>query len=335
MSDASDTAFSSRALCAVTHGASQVARRWLPLPGTLAPEAAAPLPCAAALRVEQGEAHWRDLVGTLAAAQASPLPWLPRYLAKHDVDGARLAAALAGHLRSVGEAGALYVTAADAAYPELLRRIEDPPAALTVLGDVRLLKRSLVAVVGSRKASVTAVRESFALGRGLAERGVAVVSGGAFGCDIAAHQGVLAAGLPQAPAVCVFAGGLGDLYPRTNEPVFRRLRASGAALVSERLWDAGCRRPDFPARNRLISGLAGVVAIMQAGERSGAVVTARLALEQGRDVAVLLHPEDDLRAQGSAALLRDGAPGFPSAAALIEALLPSSPTAPWRDRHPS
>jgi DNA processing protein len=137
-----------------------------------------------------------------------------------------------------------------------------------------------------------------------------VVSGGAFGCDIAAHLGVLRGRFNPAPAICVFAGGLARLYPRANDRVFRQLLATGGVLVSERLWYASCRPRDFTARNRIIAGLSGLTVVMQAAQRSGALVTARLALDRGADVAVLHHPQDDVRARGSQQLLADGAVGF-------------------------
>ena len=122
------------------------------------------------------------------------------------------------------------------------------------------------------------------------------------------------------PAVCIFAGGLSSLYPRANLPVFRRLWHRHAALVSERLWESPCRPADFAARNRLIAGLSPLTVVMQAAVRSGAMVTARLALDAGRQVAVLRHPPDDVRADGSAALLESGAPGFATARELLSRL---------------
>jgi DNA processing protein len=167
------------------------------------------------------------------------------------------------------------------------------------------------------------MRESFELGRGLALMpGVAVASGGAFGCDIAAHHGVLDAGTRPAAAVVVFAGGLGCLYPRAHARIFAKLRERGAALLSERLWSAGCRPRDFAARNRIISGMAVRVFVMQAAARSGAAITARVATEQGREVSVLVHPERDVRAAGSRELLQDGAEPLASADEYLDRISP-------------
>ncbi len=221
------------------------------------------------------------------------------------------------HLQAVTEAGASYLTWADPRYPAYLRLIRDPPLALTLHGDVGLLRRPAVAVVGSRRASALAMRESFETGKILADQGHLVVSGGAFGCDIAAHHGVLASSSPDACA-CVFAGGLETLYPINNKRVFDKIRERGGLLVSERLWTAPSFPHDFPARNRIIAGLCPTTFVMQAADRSGALVTARLALEEGREVLCLEHPRGDVRAAGSARLVEDGAPSFTSVATLLK-----------------
>lgn len=273
---------------------------------------------------------WRSLIATELAASSPRLTWLRHFSARYDPDGTRLARAATRQVALLATAGGLFVTPADATYPVLLRFLADPPHALAVLGDPARLAGACVSIVGSRKASGLAVRESFALGRDLAEAGYVVVSGGAFGCDIAAHHGVLAAvsAASRSRAICVFAGGLSDLYPHAHGPVFRRLRAAGAAFVSERLWESPSRPVDFAARNRLIAGLSPVTAVMQAGLRSGAMVTARLALDAGRQVVVLRHPLDDIRADGSRMLLEAGGPGFSSARALVESLTLSDPSMP-------
>jgi DNA processing protein len=298
-----------RAFTALAHVASQLLHRWLPPPegGAGGPEPE-----------ELTLGAWRDLVRSPEAAAA--LPWLPRYLAIRDVDGAALAAAVHAHLSAAAAAGATYLTRVDAAYPPLLGATRDAPQALTLLGEASLLARPAVAVVGSRKASALAVQASFAVGRALAAAGALVVSGGAFGCDLAAHHGVLATGLAPAPGACVFACGLEQLYPRANAAVFRRLAERRGILLTERLWSAACRPPDFPVRNRIIAGLAAATVVMQAAERSGAMVTARLALDRGRDVLVLRHPVGDVRAAGGEGLLADGAAAFASADELLDLL---------------
>ena len=248
------------------------------------------------------------------------LPWLDRYLLRCDPDGTKLANAVVGHLRQVQNAGASYIVWGDSNYPEKLKTIADPPLGLTALGDLSLLNLPAVSVVGSRKASGYALTKSYELGLALAQKGIVVVSGGAFGCDIAAHHGVLSSSRSPVPAICVFAGGLERFYPVGNEAVFKRLKSRGGVFITERLWQAKCRPLDFRARNRIIAGMSGLTAVMQAAERSGALVTARRALDQGADVAVLCHPEGDVRARGGEALLAEGALGFYSAQDLIGSL---------------
>ena len=195
-------------------------------------------------------------------------------------------------------------------YPPLLREIPDPPVVLTVVGNKKLLSLPTVSVVGARKASSFAMRESFLIGRVFAEAGLNVVSGGAFGCDIAAHQGVLSCGKSPALATVVLAGGLSATYPKANDYLFRKIVAEGGALVSERMWWTTPKPRDFASRNRIVSGMSPAVFVMQAGEKSGALITARAALDHGRDVWVLEHEQDDIRANGGSALIRDGALNF-------------------------
>lgn len=309
-----------RALVALTHVASQLIYRWLPPPKTIdmGEVARESLDLGIAQALPGTHATWLELIAAERKREVSRLPWLSRYLERFDPAGLRLAAAAAEHLRCVEQGGATYVLWGDSMYPAGLRHLADPPLALSVLGEPSLFHEPAISVVGSRKASSFAARESFALGEALATMGITVVSGGAFGCDIAAHQGVVTTKRVPAPAACVFAGGLASMYPAANRPLFAKLRQAGGLLISERLWFAPCRPMDFTARNRIIAGLSNVTLIMQAADRSGALVTARLALDQGKDVGVLRHPDGDVRARGSATLLADGAWGFSSARDLLE-----------------
>ncbi len=282
----------------LAHVASQIRNRWSP------PPADAPLfsvPCATLMT----PAEWSDYFDEVRALLPVTVP--------RDIllPAARL------HLKAVADHAATYMTWADARYPALLRLIRDPPLALTMRGDVGLLGRPTVAVVGSRKASALAMRESFLTGQVLADLGMLVVSGGAFGCDIAAHHGVLASRSPEACAG-VFAGGLSALYPIGNKKIFDKIQARGGLFVSERLWHAPSLPHDFTARNRIIAGLCPTTLVMQAAARSGALVTARLALDEGREVMALVHPSGDVRAAGSATLIADGAQPFASGATLLK-----------------
>jgi DNA processing protein len=161
-----------------------------------------------------------------------------------------------------------------------------------------------VALVGSRAATAQGLTFARALGRGLAEAGVTVVSGLARGIDAAAHRGALEA---EGRTVAVLGSGHGRLYPRENEDLARAIAARGGAVVSEFPVDTRPWKGNFPRRNRVIAGWGRGVVVVEAGERSGALITARLALEEGRDVlAVPGHPTWP-GAAGTNALLRDGA----------------------------
>jgi DNA processing protein len=248
------------------------------------------------------------------------LPWIGTWARAKDPGCDRLAAAARRHLLLVSESGARYITYADPDYPHLLRCIPDPPLALSVIGGTAALGQPCVSIIGSRKASALAMRESFALALEMARRGFQIVSGGAFGCDLAAHQGALAAEIEPAPTVLVAAGGLARLYPVHNQYVFDQIRSGGGTFISERLWWDGCFPRDFAVRNRIISGMSFATCVMQAAMKSGALLTAKHALEHGRHVLVLRHPEYDVRADGSRWLADDGATVFSSSAELALSL---------------
>ncbi len=205
----------------------------------------------------------------------------------------------------------------DHRYPECLRAIDDPPLALNILGDPSIFaKTPFTAIVGARRAVPYALQQSYEVAKYLARVGEVVVSGGAYGCDIASHHGVLSTCIEPAPAVVVFAGGLSNLYPKGNSVAFNDLRSAGAVFCSERLWLSNARSFDFPVRNRIIAGLSNPVLIMQAGLKSGAMCTANRAAAYGRDVLVLLHSNLGDAFDGNTRLMLDGAVGFDSAQAL-------------------
>jgi DNA protecting protein DprA len=318
-----------RALFALTHVASQLLYKWLPPPQLSAIDlaflsrACGPIPIGDAALAALSPADWRSILRWLLLEGGGMLPWFPRYAAAYaDADGGVLVRQVHSHFQSMRSAAGLYLPYCDPRYPELLRAISDPPLGLSLRGAPELLAAPCVSVVGSRKASGLAMQVSFATGRALADAGYVVVSGGAYGCDIAAHQGVLASGLEPAPAIAVFAGGLCTLYPRGNAAVFERLAQRRAVFVSERLWEASCRPIDFSARNRIIAGLARATLVMQATHKSGAMITARQALDQGREVSVLSHPSGDVRASGSAQLVSEGARAFASPSEMLGLVAP-------------
>jgi DNA processing protein len=190
-------------------------------------------------------------------------------------------------------------------YPGWLARIFDPPPALYVRGTLAPSEGSRsVAVVGARAASPQGLTFARALGRDLAEAGLTVVSGLARGIDTAAHRGALEAG---GRTVAVLGSGLDRVYPAENEELAAAIAARGGAVVSEFPLDARPWKGNFPRRNRVIAGWGRGVVVVEAGERSGALITARVALDEGREVlAVPGHPALAASA-GTNALLRDGA----------------------------
>ena len=208
----------------------------------------------------------------------------------------------AGAVRArLGEKGYGVITRADAEYPEGLAGVPDPPPALYVGGG--LPEEPAVAIVGSRKASATALGTARSLGRALGERGVCVVSGLALGVDAAAHEGALEAG---GRTVGVLGCGIDGVYPRSNRKLFGLVREAGG-LVSEYGLGEPPLRWRFPARNRVISGLSACVVVVEAPERSGSLITARHATDAGRDVWAVPGPVGFGECRGSNKLLADGA----------------------------
>jgi DNA processing protein len=168
-------------------------------------------------------------------------------------------------------------------------------------GEARL---PVVSIVGTRRASPEGLEVARMLGRGLAATGITVVSGLALGVDSAAHAGALAA---AGPTVAVLAGGADVPYPRSKARLYEAIVAGGGAVVSEMPPGFRAFRWNFPARNRIIAGLAPVTIVVEAAERSGSLITAELALELGREVGAVPGPVLSWRSRGTNALLRDGA----------------------------
>jgi DNA processing protein len=217
-------------------------------------------------------------------------------------------------VRAAKRLGARLLCLGDAAYPEALARITDAPPILWALGDMTLLERPTIAVVGTRNASALGARMARRLARDLGEAGYVVVSGLARGIDALAHEAALNTG-----TVAVHAGGLDVLYPAENADLAGRIGKTGLRL-SEMPFGLQPQGRHFPRRNRIVSGLAEAVIVVEAAARSGSLITARCALDQGREVmAVPGHPLDS-RASGGNILLRDGATLVRGADDVIEAL---------------
>ena len=188
-------------------------------------------------------------------------------------------------------------------YPERLKRLDDAPPLLFVQGDAGLLRRRSVAIVGARAATTAGNRMAYELARALGRAGVSVVSGMARGIDARAHEGALAG---QGATIAVQARGPDDVYPREHRDLARRVRHSGV-VVTEFPPFTPPRPAHFPLRNRVISALSEAVVVVEARERSGSLITARHALDQGVDVLVVPGPVDGPAHRGTNRLLREGA----------------------------
>lgn len=215
-------------------------------------------------------------------------------------DAERAADELTGSCR---ECEVRIVLPTDPDYPHTVRELADPPLLLYVRGRPIHATERCVAIVGSRRATAYGRRVARGLGRALGEAGVTVVSGLALGIDGEAHAGALEA---DGRTVAVLASGLDRAYPRAHAHLYRALLAGGAAY-GEHPPGTSVRKHHFPERNRLIAALADAVVVVEAAERSGALITARLGLESGRDVWAVPGQIDRPASAGTNALLRDGA----------------------------
>jgi DNA processing protein len=221
---------------------------------------------------------------------------------------------LEAELEAADRAGARLVALCEPEYPDALAAIPDPPPLITIRGDVALPGRRAVGVVGARNASANGRGFAREICAALGNAGLVVVSGMARGIDTAAHEGALATG-----TVAVLAGGVDVTYPPENAELHEKIAAEGA-VISEQPMGLQPTARHFPPRNRLISGLSLGVLVVEAAPRSGSLITARMALEQGREVFAVPGSPRDPRARGANRLIRDGAILTESANDIVESL---------------
>lgn len=217
-------------------------------------------------------------------------------------------------LEGLDALGARIVASCEPDYPPLLKEIDPPPPILALRGDGALFAKPLVAIVGAREASAAGQRIAGDLARDLGAMGYCVVSGLARGVDAAVHQAALETG-----TIAVLAGGLDRPYPPQNLALHARICERGA-VVSEAPLGFNARARDFPRRNHVISGVSLGVVVIEAAERSGSLITARAAGEQGRDVMAVPGSPLDPRSRGSNRLLKQGAVLVETAEDIAEAL---------------
>lgn len=204
-------------------------------------------------------------------------------------------------LAAIAKAGVAMIAMGEGLYPPLLGQIEDAPPLIFVRGNAELLKKRSVGVVGTRNASINGIRLARSLSEGIGKAGFLIASGMARGIDAAAHEGSLETG-----TVAVLGGGVDNVYPKENAALYDKIVERGA-VVSEMPMGLIAQARDFPRRNRIISGLARGLLVVEAAQRSGSLITARFALEQNREVFAVPGSPLDPRAQGANDLIRDGA----------------------------
>ena len=214
----------------------------------------------------------------------------------------------------VEKLGAHYLSAGQGLYPRALAELEDAPPLLIAKGNLALLDRPMVAIVGARNASAAACRFARGLAHGLGQEGVVVVSGLARGIDSAAHDGSMGSG-----TIAVIAGGIDIYYPPENEARQHDIGERGL-LIAEMPPGTEPRARHFPYRNRIIAGLAAGTVVVEAAPQSGSLITARLAAEAGREVMAVPGSPLDPRAQGCNQLIRDGATLVQTAADVLESI---------------
>lgn len=265
-----------------------------------------------------GPRTFRELINQFGGARAA-LEALPGLARRGGVSG-RFAVypieKAEAEIATAAACGARFVALGERHYPERLQMIDDAPPLLAIRGNLDVFDKPLVAIVGSRNASAVGLKFASVIARDLGEAGYGVVSGLARGIDAAAHRGSLASG-----TVAALAGGHDRIYPAEHEPLLAAMLEHGAA-VSEMPFGWEPRARDFPRRNRLISGISAGVVVVEAAQRSGSLITARLAGEQGREVFAVPGSPLDPRSEGANGLIKQGATLITGAADVIEALEP-------------
>ncbi|MBM1221562.1 DNA-protecting protein DprA [Ponticoccus sp. SC2-23] len=271
---------------------------------------------------------WRllDQFGSAAAA-LDALPEIARAAGVEDYAPCP-EGVVAAEMKAARRSGARAVFHGEPDYPALLTGVEDAPPILWISGDSDLLCRPMIAIVGSRTASSAGTRMARRLAADLSEAGFVVVSGLARGIDAVAHDAALKGG-----TIAVMAGGVDVIYPQENADLAARIKQDGLVLSEQPMGLQPLAR-HFPMRNRIVSGVARAVVVVEAAAKSGSLITARCALDQGREVmAVPGHPFEG-RASGCNILIRDGATLIRSAEDILDVTGPAV-VAPLVQRQPN
>ena len=269
-----------------------------------------------------GPVTYRRLMERYADADAAiaALPELARNGGRMQAPKVPSLQTIADEIGAIERIGARLLILGDASYPPLLAQLPDAPPAITVLGDVGVLHRRLVAIVGSRNASSNGMRIAEALAAELGDLGLVVVSGLARGIDAAAHRGALFVG----PTVACIAGGLDHPYPPENAVLQGQIAQRGAVVAEAPLGTVPQSR-HFPRRNRIIAGLSLGCVVVEAAARSGSLITADLAHTYGRELFAVPGSPLDPRCRGANNLIRQGTAHLTESAADVLAQLPDLP----------
>lgn len=261
-----------------------------------------------------GPSTFRTLINRFGGAQAA-LEAVPD-LARRGGKTIRIASTADAEreIEALHRFGGRFISSIDADYPAALKHVDAPPPLLAMAGQQDVLARPAVAIVGSRNASALGRRFTRDLATDLGKAGYSVVSGLARGIDGAAHEASLPTG-----TIAVLAGGMDRLYPAEHARLYEQIRQEGAAITEMPMgWTATAR--DFPRRNRIVSGIGLGTVVIEAAERSGSLITARMAAEQGRLVFAVPGSPLDPRASGTNSLIKQGAIMITNAADVIEGL---------------
>ena len=264
-----------------------------------------------------GPRTFRALINRHGTAMAA-LQALPETYARTGKAQLRICSASEAlqEMQELANLGGRFIALGESDYPRALAAIDAPPPLIAVRGETRVLSRPMVAIVGSRNASAAGLRMTEKLAQGLASKGIITVSGLARGIDGKAHAASVKTG-----TVAVFAGGLSHIYPPEHAGLLDAILEHGCA-ISEMPAGMGPRGRDFPRRNRIISGLSLGTIVVEAALKSGSLITARFALEQGREVFAVPGSPLDPRAEGTNQLIKQGAKLTASIDDVIEELAP-------------
>ncbi len=276
-----------------------------------------------------GPASFRDLINRFGSADTA-IEMLPQLMAEGGA--ARLSrvpgiAEAEAELAAAARAGARIVAIGEADYPAVLSAMPNPPPLLAIKGNPGVFSADAVAMVGARNASLAGVKFARRLASDLGRAGWTIVSGLARGIDAAAHEGSLETG-----TVAVLAGGIDRPYPAENIDLLERIVDGGGAAISEMPMGWEPRAQDFPRRNRLIAGASLGLVVVEAAERSGSLITARLAGEMGRVVCAVPGSPLDPRAAGANGLLKQGATVVTEAQDVLDVLTPMTGGPPPRQQ---